>query len=319
METPKSTIDEGSPTSRESAARLNEHFTKLHKGVTQWCAEALARQPQAVSGADKSSESQVAELSLEKVHVCCIDERVSPSQEEGVFRIAGSLVALPREQWPRLVDLFKRLGVSRVVLQVHQHCGALALQQRSEGATHTDLWEYSVERARELASFLRAQEVDVSLQFLVYPQGGASVANLAEGEELLPAMLRALDEPECEEHEAVGVVVAVGGKEMVAQPFPVPRGMFVVSALAEEHVEDVVAQVRLALAIAFGEHNVFHNLLSSEAPFTIVVAPFPGHEPYGRAIIELLSHEIEQDAYKGKVRLVCLSPAEGKQRKQIIY
>lgn len=250
--------------SEERDRRIREAFATRHKILE----ESLQRLP-------RESFARAGRGGLSVFRFQCMDERVCAPEEGGgekVLRIAGALVATPPSEWEALAQRLSEARMHRVILQPHQGCGAMALRQHVE-SNKDALWPFTIQRARELARFLRKKGFEVEIRYQVYTQGGAEVA-LEQNREAIDANLqRALGEPTSEEHEALGVVVVVGDIPEVVRALP--RGMFVVSADAKlgkwGDVRAVLTQVLLAANIAFGEHNVFSKMFSAEEPFEIVV------------------------------------------------
>ncbi|GIW69078.1 MAG: hypothetical protein KatS3mg100_572 [Candidatus Parcubacteria bacterium] len=256
---------------QEAVEGNEERDRRIHK--------ALATRRQTLGNwLHRLSQGPFAHAERDELSTCCfqcMDERVcAPKKGSGekVVRIAGALVATPSSEWEALAQKLREAGMRRVILQPHQGCGAMALRQQDEGNKDA-LWSFTIQRARDLARFLRERGFEVEVRYQVYAQGGAEVGLEQEGEVVDASLQRALDESTSEEHEACGVVVVVGDIPEVVRALP--RGMFVVSADAKlgewGDVKAALNQVLLAADIAFGEHNVFSKMFSAEEPFEIVV------------------------------------------------
>lgn len=171
--------------------------------------------------------------------VCCMDERIAPSQDGIAVAGSGILIKDDPEKRQLFIDALKARGVTK--LTSHDECGALGIYAKAKGLSIDEAEQHMTDWLKELATEL----------------------NIAEMKRL-PV--------EFNFHNAVCAYVVLTENFTLKEADGFPSG-FQISAPNIDRVvsgEDLLAQVGVAVNIALGEHG-FGDRFTEENPFVIVV------------------------------------------------
>ena len=193
----------------------------------------------------------------EQLTIGCIDERCKHEGHGLNIGLGGAGILIPKEQFDQYVAFIVHTAINKkvkhIVINAHEGCGAAKLSLGKADATNVDVKDHALQFARKLQAAV-AQAIP----------GINVVEKLVSSAEMMAPELN---------HNAVGATVDLTGEFDAARMSDTEANdlppMFNVNGQFD--FEHAVANVGVALSIAFGGHGFGAERFSADRPFLIVV------------------------------------------------